>query len=128
MASVYSFCRSSAWPEPRGKREAEESEQRSEKLEMFHARKELVQLQDGVSYPDFFILPLHRLLEVGYFSNVTVLFHPQLTDLLNGRKTEDEEGKLCERNGGSVRAAKHAAFLVLRTERSETCGAALPSM
>lgn len=50
-------------------------------------------------YPDFFILPLHRLLQVRYFSNQTFLFQTQLTDVLNGRKSlrcrerESKEGK-----------------------------------
>lgn len=40
------------------------------------------------SYPDFFILPLHRLLQVRYFSNKTLLFHIQLTDLLNSMRSK----------------------------------------
>lgn len=38
-------------------------------------------------YPDLFILPLHRLLQVRYFSNKTFLFQTQLTDVLIGRKS-----------------------------------------
>ena len=37
-------------------------------------------------YPNFFILPFHRLLQVRYFSNKTLLFYTQLTDLLHSRE------------------------------------------
>lgn len=47
-------------------------------------------------YPNFFILPLDRLLQVRYLSNKTVLFQTKLTDLLHSRKrrkTSLEEGE-----------------------------------
>lgn len=52
----------------------------------FHA-KETECTSNMRPYPDFFILPLHRLLQVRYFSNKTFLFQTQLTDVLNSRKS-----------------------------------------
>lgn len=72
---------------------------RKEKSGQVHAKQKQNLCQEGYiadcevnkleaprPYPNFFIFPLHRLLQVGYFSNKTLLFHTQLTDLLSSPK------------------------------------------
>lgn len=57
-------------------------------------------------YPNLFILPLHRLLQVRYFPNKTFLFVTQLTDVLNSSKRKSSlrcrERKQKERNSACI--------------------------